>query len=375
MLDPSDVHNWRAWVCPLDLDRPLDSTQDFRMVDQGRQCVLNGDIAGARAGFEQARKWGTPEVRAEALVRLGDLDRESNPESSRAFYEQARLLCGAGSHNLAIVRHRLATLHEEQKRCGEAWSEYTASRAIWVALAKRHGQLGNRNRFRRYSEHLRVLTTHIDEIAAHLATRNAEPQPAGAAPKRRVRKPRTVKPSSSTEGKPRTRRRKPANAIPGTWIAAIPIYADLAAGSGLWIGDDDEIQSFAEMGYLQIDGKRYELTSVLGDGSGIRLSRSYWYGMSQVHGNSMNLRGIDDGDYVLYRKPGDSRYCPDEGDLVAASVESRAGRLGVVKRYHLPDGGLPVLQSQSTEDHPDIRLDEYRVDPVGQVIAVLKPVR
>ncbi len=383
MLAPSDIDNWRRWVYRLDLDRPAAaSAQEFNVVDQGRSRLLDGDIAGARAAFEEAYNWGTRDVKAEALIMLGDLDRAQNSESSRAYYERASLLCAPGSHNLGIVKHRLATLYEEQQRCGEAWNEYNASGTIWSNLATRHGQLGNRNRFRRYHEHMEVLTAHIKEIAAQLAARpnaeqNEKQEPAPAAPaKPRARRSGPAKPRKSTAGKPRVRKRKTSTEpSTGTWLAAIPIYADLAAGSGLWIADDEQSQSFAEVAFCQIEGKPYELVNLLGESAEIRLARSYLYGLSRVHGNSMNLRGIENDDYVLFRKPRDTVYCPEEGHLVAASIPGLDGRYGVVKRFHIVDGTSPILQSQSTEEHPDIPFDGHQVDPVGQVIAVLKPVK
>ncbi len=383
MSSPSDIDKWRRWVYPLDLDRSATaSAKDFNVVDQGLSRLRNGDIAGARAAFEQACRWGTREVRAEALILLGDLDRSQNPESSRIYYEQASSLCIPGSHNLALVKHRLATLYEEQRRCGEAWNEYTASGTIWSNLAKRHGQLGNRNRFRRYQDHIQALSAHIDAIAAQLAAQpnagqNEKQEPAAVTPaKRRARRSGPAKPRKTTAAKPRVRKRRPpSESSTGTWLAAIPIYANLAAGSGLWIADDEQSHSFAEIAFCRIEGKPYELVNLLSQGAEVRLSRDYLYGLSQVHGDSMNQRGIEDCDYVLYRKPRDAPYCPEEGHLVAASIPRPEGRYGVVKRFHIAGGTGPILQSQSTEEHPDIPYDGRQVDAVGQVIAVLKLIK
>ncbi|MBI5304889.1 MAG: hypothetical protein HY868_22335 [Chloroflexi bacterium] len=156
-----------------------------------------------------------------------------------------------------------------------------------------------------------------------------------------------------------------------THVSVFPIYADIAAGNGLWISDDSSILDFAEFDHLLIKNQPHKLVNLLGSDSMIRLSRGYLYGISKVVGNSMNLASIESGDYVLFRQLRDLKYQPSNGDIVVAAVIKDGERFGTVKRFR---GVRPneSLEPESTESHGSIPFASTEIDIIGQVIAVLK---
>lgn len=412
MLGPSDAGFWHDWTFPFELERPkrAASQYNFTLINCGCKFADEGNLAEAREAFLKAR--GSAQgardvdsiyVHAEALIRLGDLDRAANPPSSRSFYRSARALCEQVSeHNAALVRQRLATLYEEEgnEHVEDAYKEYHASIAVWQKLINRNGELGNRKRHRGYREHIAALERRIAELAPRVAARRQdetaadqdrpadEQRPAGEEPAAE-KAPRSAGPVDAPPPTPAPAAEQtlaapdappPAPVEPNpiiditTWLAAIPVYGDIAAGSGVWNSDDEHGDSFAEVPILRIEGKSYRPVNLAGEGAEIRLTRGYLYGLAKVRGNSMNLRGLENDDYVLFRKSRDTPYCPEEGHLVAASILKLDGRYGVVKRYHVDPEQGPVLQSMSTEVWENIPYDQSNVDPVGQVIAVFKPV-
>jgi len=96
---------------------------------------------------------------------------------------------------------------------------------------------------------------------------------------------------------------------------------------------------------------------------GLSLARpGYTYFLLRVHGNSMDLAGIDDGDLVLVRQQATAR----SGDVVVALIDNEV----TVKRLHL-GSDVAVLKPESTcTTHRPIIVDaEFRIQ--GLVIAAL----
>jgi len=372
MVDPGDTEAWNNWILSFELDRgDVVSADHFRLVDQGCMCTRAGNLAQARVFFDQAREWSAHEhfpdarrVQGEATVYLGDLEYLRGDGACQRRYEQARFLFEALSpHNLGVVSHRLATWHEQNGRATDAWREYNLALTLWRELAREQGRLGNKKRYQKFLEQIGQLESQIDSIMAQV----------GANPAAGAESPRPDAPIVPTpEATPSASRR--VWDLRESLVSVIPIYADLAAGSGLWMSDDGEIQDFAEVDHLLIESKRYKLVNLLDRNSNIRLSRGYLYGLAKVVGNSMDLAGIEDGDFVLFRKSRDVPYMKTNGDIVAATIIRNGQRYGTVKRYR----GNPLpgsLEPESTGQHDSIPFNSNEIDPIGQVIAVLKPVR
>jgi hypothetical protein len=369
MINYQDAGAWRHWVFSFELERSgIVSTDHFRLVDQGRMHVQAGNLAQARAVFEQAYAWALQEhlpdarrVQAEATLYLGDLARLQNDGTCVHQYEQARFLFEALSlHNVGVATHRLATWLEQNDRTADAWREYDRVLTLWRELAREHGRLGNRRRYQKYSEQIRQLELQIDavvlRIGAQPATRQEPEQP---------RASQAAEPAMNHPVMPPVRRRQ------ASFLSIIPIYTDLAAGSGIWLPNDEGPMIFAEIDHVIIEDHRYTLTNLLNEGTRLRLSRGFLYAISKAQGNSMNLAGIENGDYVLYRTPQDHPYQPTNGDIVVAAVTRGDERYGTIKRYQ--GNAFPgSLEPVSTEHHERIPIDP-NVEVIGQVIAVLKP--
>jgi hypothetical protein len=369
MIDPKETDRWQAWVLEFELERgDVVSLDHFRLIEQGRDFFHAGNMPQARVLFAQARDWALHErmpdarrVQGEALVYLGDVARMTSDQQCQSLYEQARFIFEALSpHNLGVVSHRLATWHEQNGQLHKAWREYNLTLMLWRELTREHGRLGNKRRYHQYVEQLGKLEAQLNYLVTQVGNVNdaviltTQPTPADAG----------AQPAHSKHS-------ERIWDMGDTFLSVIPIYSDLAAGSGLWQSDDDRIQNFAEVDKLWIEGQPYKLINLLDRDSMLRLSRGYVYGLAKAIGNSMNLARIEDGDYVLFRKLRDLPYVPNHGEIVVASVVREDQRYRVVKRY-CDDPGAQSLESQSTEDHQPIFFSENVIDVIGQVIAVLK---
>lgn len=368
MFDPNETEMWHSWILAFEVDRSdIIAADKFQLIDQGRTCAFTGKQTEAQALFMQAREWAmhtrVPDARrvqAEANLYLGDLLRLLNDGTCQTQYEQARFLFEALSqHNLGVVSHRLATWHEENSRFAEAWREYNFVMTLWRELAREAGRLGNKRRYQKYQNQIMQIESQINSIVTSAST-NTVANPAMDASKVADETGLKNKPHTST----RSRNHKE------TRVLVFPIYANLAAGSGLWLSENDD-QDFAELDHLLIERKHYNWVNLLERSANISISSGFQYGISKIEGTSMNLAGIDNEDYVLYRKLRDLPYVPTNGDIVVASVARDGGRFGTVKRY-CEEPSSHSLVPHSTEYHDSIPFDSNEIDVIGQVIAVLK---
>lgn len=165
-------------------------------------------------------------------------------------------------------------------------------------------------------------------------------------------------------------------------LQIFPIYGDLAAGSAVWLSDEDYVTDYVQVEHLRIGERTFRVLNLKDEGKIIRIESSKLYGLSKVAGNSMNniqsklLEGatIQDGDYVIFSKSRLVSFVPQDGEIIAAAIRDGTERRGVVKRY-TDAAGQRILKSESTDpNEQSIPLADRDPDFIGQVIAVLKPV-
>lgn len=177
-----------------------------------------------------------------------------------------------------------------------------------------------------------------------------------------------------TETSPSGAARRPSRSTRGkARLVSLPVIRTLAAGSGLWLGDDDPNQTFAEIEEVYIDNALYRIVPIEDDGAAVSLDRNYYVGLVAVDGESMNRAGLKTGDFALFRAPIASPYAPVAGHIVAAAYEDKNGdRKGVIKRYRLQRGKEYLVSESDDPACEDIQVWDKWVEYVGRVIAVLK---
>jgi hypothetical protein len=162
----------------------------------------------------------------------------------------------------------------------------------------------------------------------------------------------------------------------------LPVIGPIPAGQTR-ISSDDIQDIVAAVDQVNIDGTRYYLKRLRGEGGPIRLNqREYDHYLSRVIGDSMNQARIhnqanihiDEGDYVMLRQPRGSVVSPDPGDIVAASIAD-IDREVTLKRYKR-QGNTIILEPESSNPKHK-RREFHEGDPevtiVATAIAVLKP--
>lgn len=88
------------------------------------------------------------------------------------------------------------------------------------------------------------------------------------------------------------------------------------------------------------------------------------YYILRAQGDSMNKKGIDDGDFILVR----SQQTADEGDLVVALINDSA----TVKELHATDNAIVLKPHSTNKDHQPIILHEdFTIQGVVQSVIKL----
>jgi hypothetical protein len=165
-------------------------------------------------------------------------------------------------------------------------------------------------------------------------------------------------------------------------ILLFPVYNNLGAGSAIWLADTIDDELYVEIEEMRVKGTPYRIFNLRDSGKTIRFEREKLYGVAQVIGNSMNdlkSKNIDrctisNYDFVLMSVPKDSKYSPQDGDIVAAALTDITGRRGVIKRYRKFRGEIWLRSESADPEEKDILFNETTDEIVSQVIAVLKPV-
>lgn len=86
--------------------------------------------------------------------------------------------------------------------------------------------------------------------------------------------------------------------------------------------------------------------------------------MLRAQGDSMNLGGIDNGDFVVVRKQSHA----EEGDKVVALLGTEA----TVKKFHRTSDGISFIPMSTNKEHKEIVPEEGSFMIQGKVIGVIK---
>jgi hypothetical protein len=156
--------------------------------------------------------------------------------------------------------------------------------------------------------------------------------------------------------------------LPKGFLSSYPLIGNIPAGTpvGIYPGPDDEI----EIHHLTINNNFYQVYDLRGIGGRITISEESNYYTLVVHGHSMDLAGIDDGDYVLLKMTSFAQH----NEIVAAIIQGHDQR-ATLKRF-IVRGDKIFLRPDSTnpkyKEFPFGHLEDgYQIHGVAR--AVLKP--
>jgi Peptidase S24-like len=151
------------------------------------------------------------------------------------------------------------------------------------------------------------------------------------------------------------------------------LYPSVAAGPGIWDYPDDKADDFVEANRIVIGDALYEIKSVgTGASQVLRLYRTFDYGACRVEGSSMESAGINDDDYVIFRRERGLKPSAQDNDIVVAAIYVDSVPKGVVKRYRVKKDGIWLESESDTAQMSPILLRETDPGVVGSVVAVLK---
>lgn len=158
------------------------------------------------------------------------------------------------------------------------------------------------------------------------------------------------------------------------------VVEEVQAGSFGKVGvDPNNFLGYVEMSQCRIDGVAHYVINLRGTERATRISWDKTYGLVKVRGDSMNARGIDDGDYVLLRSQTDA----NDGDIAASRIMKEEEIEATLKLF-LRRGSEIILRFCShnlAHKEDDGRDKEYyfsgyndeEFQIVGVAIAVFKP--
>jgi len=102
--------------------------------------------------------------------------------------------------------------------------------------------------------------------------------------------------------------------LPKGYLSSFPLIGNIPAGTpvGIYPGPDDEI----EIQQLSINNNFYQVYDLRGMGGRIRVLKDSKYYILRVAGNSMDMAGIENGDYILLEQTNTAQH----NDIVAALI-------------------------------------------------------
>jgi hypothetical protein len=162
----------------------------------------------------------------------------------------------------------------------------------------------------------------------------------------------------------------------------MPVYHSVVharVGSGIEWVDPPEAER-VDISQLMIEGRSYQLESVIQGVQKVNLASGKEYGLVRVDGKSMNAfrTPIDHGDYVLFYRSSDIESSVNKVIIVSRPLEKGYSYLVKQLKRRRPQPGQYVeyeLVSHTTESGPEydsVQLEQQ--DGIfGEVIAVAKP--
>ena len=383
-----------------DIDNPLSMLRGdpespmWVVLERARELANEGKTSEAKQQCQSALTmtnnaddilgFGLAQACQAYILGLSDrqTERKEGARAADAAMENFRILRGQhallGQHNEAIVHLIRARAHYKAKGWYEAHSAYRASRERLERLLHRQElaakqALDNENKQQAYQHEqqaneyrtlIELISQQLEKIAHTIA---GSPRPTA---EQQIPTPKRHEPASDGQ-------------ITVDSLFFLPVIGAIPAGQPRI--SHDYIQDEATVDQVSIDGTKYYVKRLRGEGSLIRLDqREYDYYLSPVIGDSMNQARIhsqadihiDEGDYVMLRQPRASKVSPDPGDIIAASIAD-IDREMTLKRYNRR-GNTIVLEPESSnpDNEPHVFHEgDPEVTIVATAIAVLKPVQ
>jgi hypothetical protein len=169
--------------------------------------------------------------------------------------------------------------------------------------------------------------------------------------------------------------------LTGDMLRLFYVVEEVQAGSFGAFGALPDFLGYVEMSQCHINGVAHYIVNLRGTASTIRISWDKTYGAIKVKGDSMNARGIDDGDYVLLHFQKNA----SDGDIVALQImmEEEAEAEATLKLFLKRENEIilrfcshnPVHKEDNGRDKEyhfsGYNDEEFQI--VGVALAVFKP--
>lgn len=209
---------------------------------------------------------------------------------------------------------------------------------------------------------LKELNALVEKNVAGASTpppRPAEPSPAAG-------------PAASSSSAP-AGERSPSTAIPRSgfiemypWVEAIP-----AGGFGP-SGSDPFVKGFVQINQVLIDNKPHRIVQLSGSQI-FRLKPSETYMVIKVMGDSMNLSGIEYGDYLLLRQQETAK----NNDIVVVEIVEEHASMATIKRFVRSSKKILLQPNSSNPVHKEFEFSKPKEGFYirGVAVAVFKPVK
>jgi SOS-response transcriptional repressor LexA len=203
------------------------------------------------------------------------------------------------------------------------------------------------------------LSKLIKEATAHWV-QPATAQPGGTA------RSTAAQPQTKTQTAPQ---RKPRPVRPLN-VSFVPVVGSIRAGKPMPSGDD--YVGFVQTSIVLINNEDYEVFGIVEDGTDIRLNPAkYLYFTTPVTGDSMKEAGIDDGDYVILRRPLNVPLSPKNGDIVAAIIPDQ-DREATLKRFKVKNDTISLVPENPDYEPTHFKKSDPLPEIAGVAIALLR---
>jgi len=310
-----------------------------------------------KEAIERARKGDDRDPHAEgvALVYLAESYRaQGKVEKAINSYKQAiDIFRRMGSlHNQGTTSRILGMIYQSRQQWSQSLACYQDALNLFTKLRLEHKQRGNRQKAIQYTSWCQEICVRINEVMTSYQP-ELEAQP------------------SQMPSRPASQQR-----LTQQEIKFLPILTS-AIAAGEVIPADDNIEGYLCTDRVFINDIEYQIINLTDGSATVKFIPDYQYRVVPVEGNSMNDAPvkIEEGDYIVLRKPMLISLVPQEGQIVAAVIPGE-GRKATLKRYH-QKGNVIELRPESTDPkNPIYRFEIKRgrmpVDIVGVAVAVLK---
>jgi hypothetical protein len=213
------------------------------------------------------------------------------------FLQSAMKVCkdGAAQHFEAVIRSMLGCIQWRlSQQDDNAIASWEQSIKMYLELQQRRDGLA---RSGWYADRIDEINS-ILELALELSGTPSPATPVAETPSASAATPDVSSP------------------LMGDMLRLFSVREEVQAGSPGGVGAYPDVLGYVEMSQCRINDVPHYVMNLRGSERVIRISWGKNYGVIKVNGDSMNARGIDDGDYVLLHSQRDAH----DGDIVASQI-------------------------------------------------------